>query len=542
MKKLLVILFCLISIEVISQDNQFTGKYEKVYYENNVKKTKVITNPLINEGENRMVYENQSVFRKFINSSNVRWTFTEPAGIANDMAISGNGAVGYCGWALNNKRVSAYGNINSTSFWDYATSTSGDRSYVASSDTGIVVTGAYRNVYILSKNSNAPFFTFDLTTLSDTGTAGPVGITSNGNFIIATASRNDTSTVLGFNKSSNTPVWKLRIPTGIYGVRLSGNDSLAIVSTYSYYWVVNTFTGIVRYSGAITDGTQMTQGISGNGNIIATVNYKGFLKVYQWNGSAYNLLWQYQEPPGTYYNWADCVDISYDGTNIALGTLIFATSSSYDGRIRFFKVANGNTPVWSYVGMLDEVSWVSFSKNGKILAATSYGDISNTKEDLVVFKVSQYSSNPIFSVNMPGSPFICSISNDGTNLIAGGKAVHARTMGSGGTYYNIFVDTAEIVNVGNINQNVPKEYNLEQNYPNPFNPTTIINYSIPKSGLVTLKVYDVIGKEIASVVNEFKNAGNYEVQFNGENLTGGVYFYRITVNNFTDTKKLILIK
>ena len=86
------------------------------------------------------------------------------------------------------------------------------------------------------------------------------------------------------------------------------------------------------------------------------------------------------------------------------------------------------------------------------------------------------------------------------------------------------------------------KYELSQNYPNPFNPTTIINYSIPKDGLVSIKVYDILGKEIKSLVNEFKSAGTYTVQFNGSNLASGIYFYKIDATNFSDIKKMILVK
>jgi hypothetical protein len=384
---------------------------------------------------------------------------------------------------------------------------------------------------------------FDLTTIADTGTAGPIGITSNGGFFVATASRSDTSTIFGFNKSSNVSIWKLRVPTDIQGVKISGNDSLVIVNTYSYYWVLNTYTGAVRYSAAITGGTQTNQGISGNGNIIGIINYNGQVKVYQWNGSTYNFLWQYQEPTGTYYNWISSIDISYDGNYIAAGTLIFVTSSSYDGRIRYFKVSNGSVPLWSYTGMLDEVSFVAFSKNGKILTAASWGDINEIKADFVVFKTSQNVNIPIFALNMPGSPYACSVSNDGTTAIVGGKAVHARAFGYGGTFYNIFIDTASgNVGVGNISGNIPNEYKLDQNYPNPFNPSTNIKYQIPNNGFVSLKVYNVLGKEVTTLVNEEKKAGYYEVKFSNNQLPGGVYFYMLQANGFTETKKLILVK
>ncbi|MEO8666126.1 MAG: T9SS type A sorting domain-containing protein, partial [Ignavibacteria bacterium] len=101
-----------------------------------------------------------------------------------------------------------------------------------------------------------------------------------------------------------------------------------------------------------------------------------------------------------------------------------------------------------------------------------------------------------------------------------------------------------ITGVGNNNvvNNLPDNFKLSQNYPNPFNPTTKISFNIPKSGLVTLKIYDMVGKEVATLVNEVKNIGNYEVEFNGSNLSSGTYFYRMESTNFVDTKKMILIK
>ncbi len=89
---------------------------------------------------------------------------------------------------------------------------------------------------------------------------------------------------------------------------------------------------------------------------------------------------------------------------------------------------------------------------------------------------------------------------------------------------------------------VPVEYALSQNYPNPFNPTTKINFALPKSGLVTMKVYDILGKEVATLVNEVKNAGSYSVDFNASNLTSGMYFYKVSVNGFSDVKKMLLLK
>ncbi|MFZ4590713.1 MAG: T9SS type A sorting domain-containing protein [Ignavibacteria bacterium] len=88
----------------------------------------------------------------------------------------------------------------------------------------------------------------------------------------------------------------------------------------------------------------------------------------------------------------------------------------------------------------------------------------------------------------------------------------------------------------------PKEFNLSQNYPNPFNPTTKINYALPKTGLVTMKIYDVTGREIQTLVNDVKQAGNYTVDFNGANLSSGVYFYKIQSGDFISVKRMVLIK
>ena len=87
-----------------------------------------------------------------------------------------------------------------------------------------------------------------------------------------------------------------------------------------------------------------------------------------------------------------------------------------------------------------------------------------------------------------------------------------------------------------------KDYALMQNYPNPFNPSTTINYQLPKDGFVTLIIYDILGREVKTLVNEYKAQGRYEVNFNASNLASGVYIYRIKVNDFSTSKKLLLMK
>jgi len=100
----------------------------------------------------------------------------------------------------------------------------------------------------------------------------------------------------------------------------------------------------------------------------------------------------------------------------------------------------------------------------------------------------------------------------------------------------------EYSNVVEVEVSSPSEYSIAQNYPNPFNPSTKIKYSVPQSSNVVLKIYDVLGKEVATLVNEEKPVGSYEVEFNPSSLTSGVYFYKLQAGSFVDTKKMLLLK
>ncbi len=99
-----------------------------------------------------------------------------------------------------------------------------------------------------------------------------------------------------------------------------------------------------------------------------------------------------------------------------------------------------------------------------------------------------------------------------------------------------------ITGINSISSQTPGKYILAQNYPNPFNPSTNIRFSITEPSFVSLKIYNILGKEVADLVSETKPAGNYEVNFNAKNLSSGVYFYQLTTGSFSETKKMILSK
>jgi hypothetical protein len=116
--------------------------------------------------------------------------------------------------------------------------------------------------------------------------------------------------------------------------------------------------------------------------------------------------------------------------------------------------------------------------------------------------------------------------------------LYAAPYGAGVWKYSV----SNLVSVKNNEQNLPKSFLLNQNYPNPFNPTSIIRFQIKDSRLVILKVYDIIGKEVETLVNEKKSPGTYEVTFDGSRLSSGIYFYTLTAGDFKETKKLVLLK
>jgi hypothetical protein len=106
--------------------------------------------------------------------------------------------------------------------------------------------------------------------------------------------------------------------------------------------------------------------------------------------------------------------------------------------------------------------------------------------------------------------------------------------------YTAIIDL--LVGIKPVTEITPDKYQLSQNYPNPFNPETNIRYEIPKNGFVKLIVYNILGREVETLVNENQSAGAYEVSFDGSNLSSGPYFYKLQAGDFSETKKMLLIK
>ncbi len=145
-------------------------------------------------------------------------------------------------------------------------------------------------------------------------------------------------------------------------------------------------------------------------------------------------------------------------------------------------------------------------------------------------------------------------SNNAWCIAASGSVVHVVWEDNRDGNFEIYYKrdpTGNPVGIININSEIPKEFSLSQNYPNPFNPSTKIQFSISRTPLtplsqrgdnVRLVVFDVLGREIATLVNEQLQPGTYEVDFDGSKFSSGIYFYTIQAEGFIDTKRMILVK
>jgi len=257
---------------------------------------------------------------------------------------------------------------------------------------------------------------------------------------------------------------------------------------------------------------------------------------------------------------------SYGGYSIATyGTNIFVGSSGYVHR----STDNGTT--WSSIkigepyltlkvtalAIIDTILFAGFEGAGVYRSTDSglnWTKVNNGLTKEFVQSLVAYGNN-LFAGTYQGYVFLST--NNGTNWsyvghgLANGSRNYIYSLAISGN--NIFAGimvsgvwrrplSEMITSVERTSSEIPTSFNLSQNYPNPFNPSTTISFSIPTSEFVTLKVYDVLGRELATLVNENLSAGNYSYNFDASNLTSGVYLYKLQAGKYSETKKMILSK
>lgn len=527
-----------------------------------------------NFGGNKINY---SKYKPVSNGSFVKYSVHDNYSTSLGNDLTGNGSYSFIAWEVNLDRISCYNNIHELPVWEYQlpNQNTGGRNCVSVSSSGNYAAASNYDFFVFLFNGLNGSTVWKYVIPDTFYRTSTIAITNSGDFVICALNargpyRQRTKIILGFNKNSNIPVWQTKIPVdssvnihfqNILGITISGNDSLAIVSNYYKFFVIKVSTGQIVYSNWNNPyfhnnyGFEWNQGISGEGSVLAIANYYGYVRVYKWNGNTYEFFWEDREPPGERYNWIQCVDVSDDGSMIAAGTLNFIDygNNIYNGKVKFYRTYSGNYPIWTHSGDSEGVHDVSFSKNGKILCAATGGSFYDPfLPNLLVFKTSANVNVPVFAVSDSGSFWGCSVSDDGTTVVGSGPKIHVNHFGMGGMYYNLYIDTsAEPIGIFSNEKNVPEKFYLSQNYSNPFNPITTIKYSIPAAGErhafhVQLKVYDVLGREIANLIpqgQEGLSPGTYEVEWNGTNYSSGLYFYSlISDGKIIDTKKMLMLK
>lgn len=147
-------------------------------------------------------------------------------------------------------------------------------------------------------------------------------------------------------------------------------------------------------------------------------------------------------------------------------------------------------------------------------------------------KVNEFRSSPF------NSPVVCVYNHNGNNY----PALAYTGLGAANSTSNVYFDSENLVSSITNTSTIAEDYKLEQNFPNPFNPTTTISFSIPSSSFVKLSVFDIAGREVSTLLNEKLSAGSFEYNFNASELPSGVYFYKLSTNEFSEVKRMMLVK
>ena len=275
---------------------------------------------------------------------------------------------------------------------------------------------------------------------------------------------------------------------------------------------------------------------------------------------------------------------------IGADSLLYVLQWSGNGKVRRHQLDGTFVDEFTSVGVPQSIG-IDWDGNGNLYISSYSGDnvrkFDTNGNDLGLFinsnllgptniwfdaagdmLVSDYNGTAVKRFDAAGiyvNDFLTGLSNsegvdffpNGNILIGNGATSSVKLFDNAGNYIEDFISSGagnlltpnavvirenNAVSVSGSGNSFINNYILEQNYPNPFNPGTIISFSIPNSEFTQLKIYDALGIEINSLVNEYKQSGNYDIEFNAENLPNGIYFYRLISGNYSDTKKMILLK
>ncbi len=475
--------------------------------------------------------------------------------LGNTEQTTGNRAVNCtitpAGSGINPSTVKLFYAKNSTTFSNVSMTNTGGTNWTAN----LPLTGAGTYNYYLTAT--------DSMSRVATAPAGAPGI-----YYSFLASSDTVKPVITHTALGNVP--KVNWPAT---VTASVTDNIGVDSVWVRWYKNNTGTGIKHFKLLLTTGTNYAAAFN---SVQADVNYNDsiFYRIFaRDNSSGHNLdssalnkfkiINQFNACVGTGTTSSNYPFTTYwmDGRTQMLFTAAELTASGMTAGTQIMKLGfnvitvggpamNGFnvryqlTTQTSLTGFVSS-GWTTGYTGTYTVASTGwqyidmaspffvYNGTSNLLIEICYDNSSYTSYSPVNATSAPGMTWGYYTDNVTGCSMTGGSAQSNRP--------NVcFVLTS--TGTGNNTSLVPNKYELSQNYPNPFNPTTKINFAIPKQGLVTMKIYDVLGREVRTLVNEVKQAGNYTVDFNASEFASGVYFYKLTSGDFSDIKRMILVK
>lgn len=229
-------------------------------------------------------------------------------------------------------------------------------------------------------------------------------------------------------------------------------------------------------------------------------------------------------------------DISASGQYVHVVWEDYRTSGNFE---MFYKRSTDGGATWEADNRLTYTSATNLSvvSSGSLVHATWLGYFNAVYYKRSVNNGASWGDSTRLTDGIPGiyGPSI-SLAGDNVNVL------WTDTRNTNSQIYYKRNPTGNTIGIQNISTEIPPSYSLSQNYPNPFNPSTSINFAIPKSSLVRISVFDMLGKEVEVLVNEQLSAGTYKTNWNAAKYSSGTYFYKIHAENFTETKLMLLIK
>ncbi len=340
------------------------------------------------------------------------------------------------------------------------------------------------------------------------------------------------------------------------GVAVTPNDSLAIVNTMHNTIFINLFTNSItgHYAAPCASTTLYGIAVTSNGksavypDLSSGCTQQG-IRIIDAGGSASGSSFINVNTSGELYGIA----LTPDGGSAIVTTSTMGSPKNVNiqsSTVLNISGINGSYGVAAFhksnealIFDGDSLCRVSLSTNSvtkKICALTyntAFQNIAITADDKYAFAVGAFEK---LIISLPDDSVIQTFTAGGTNVACTSDGSKFFVTDAYNGTVRVYKKTATAVeqNTGQ----AMKGFLLEQNYPNPFNPSTEIIYRLPISAIVTLKLYDMLGREAATLINGFQQAGEHKVKFNADNLTSGIYFYNLKAGNFIATKKLIILK